>query len=195
MSLKRIQKRLPENTTFDRIYKYYIEGSDFPLDEKDEKIRQRWETAWSLLLNYHSKEQAAPILMEKFEISRATVYRDIQNSLELFGDVTQSSKEGYRHILTEYSMKTFQLAAKAGDYDAMNKAINTIVKLQRLDQIDPEQIDPSELLQKEYKLNLHKDALDIIKGIASQGKVDLTRIFKPDQDAIIIEDEEEVSDE
>ncbi|MDX5511359.1 MAG: hypothetical protein LPK01_03990, partial [Hymenobacteraceae bacterium] len=84
------------DTRMDRLYYSYIdEEVDAGLSVADREYREQLEAAWSLLINYHSFEQALPLLMarewgaERKKISRATAYRVLNNCTKLFGDVTQ----------------------------------------------------------------------------------------------------------
>ena len=108
------QLSLPQDTTFDKILAWYIdETGKLKLTEKQEVLKNRWEAAYDLLCNYHSPQQATPLLMQKHGLSKAQAYRDVKNATNLFGDINETRKEGMRHILYEYAMKTFQMAAKS----------------------------------------------------------------------------------
>lgn len=138
-----------KDTLLDRLYDSYIdEEAEESLTESEKKKRSIIEAAWSLLVNYHSFEQSLPLLMSRFDISRATAYRMLNNATRLFGDVTQTNKQGLRHILYEYSMKVFQLAAtmKPPDLKQMNTAIKNMAMLKGLNSDDTSAFD-AELLQ------------------------------------------------
>jgi L-lactate utilization protein LutB len=81
----------------------------------------------------------------------------------LFGDVTRSYKDGIRHILYEFAMKVFQLAAgrknefKQPDPDlkAMNVAIKNMAMLKGLDKEDSSALTPELLGDKHYYLTIN----------------------------------------
>lgn len=122
---------------------HYLNGTE--LATKHEEIRIRWVAAFAMLCNFHSIQQAVPLLASKFDISDATVYRDISSAVKLFGDVLKASKDGYRWIVYEYCVKTFQLAAKHGDHKAMNMANSNMIKVLGLDRDDPDTPDFTKL--------------------------------------------------
>jgi hypothetical protein len=157
-----------KDTLLDRLYDSYInEETEESLSEADRQKRMQIEAAWSLLVNYHSFEQAVPLLMSRFDkMSRATAYRTLNNATKLFGDVTQTNKQGLRHILYEYSMKVFQLAAtqKPPDLKQMNTAIKNMAMLKGLHSEDTSAFD-AELLQAHTYL---------IQIAAGAGKAPLT---------------------
>jgi hypothetical protein len=142
-----------QGTTFDRIKGNLMYGEEvIPLSAKDKVILQRWDAGWTLLNNYHSNEQAIPLLMAKFEISRAQAYRDLQNSKILYGNVFETTKAADRYILSELAMKTFQLAAKQSppDIKSMNMAVANLIKIKALDKEDPETFREEDLQQHNY---------------------------------------------
>lgn len=151
-------------TALDRIKASYLnEGAEEKLSV-DEKVRkEQLEAAHGLLVNYHSLEQAVPLLMGRFGLSRATSYRRCTEAMRLFGDVTRSYKDGIRHILYEYAMKVFQLAAgrknefKVPDPDlkAMNAAIKNMAMLKGLDKEDSSALTPEVLGDKHYYLTVN----------------------------------------
>lgn len=156
-----------KDTLLDRLYDSYLdEEAEKSLSETEKEKRSIIEAAWSLLVNYHSFEQSVPLLMSRFELSRATAYRMLNNATKLFGDVTQTSKQGLRHILYEYSMKVFQLAAtqKPPDLKQMNTAIKNMAMLKGLNAEDTSAFD-AELLQAHTYL---------IQISAGEGKSPLT---------------------
>lgn len=146
----KVPKGREKDTLLDRLYDSYVdEEADAALSDSDRTKRTQIEAAWSLLVNYHSVEQAVGLLIGKFEkMSRATAYRTVTNATKLFGDVTMVSNQGLRHILYEYSMKVFQLAAaqRPPDLRQMNMAIKTMAMLKGLNREDPSAFD-AELLQ------------------------------------------------
>jgi hypothetical protein len=156
------------DTRLDRIYYSYTEEEgEIELSDKDKELREQLEAAWSLLVQYHSFEQAVPLLKSRFDVSRATAYRLLNQCTQLFGDVTQVSKQGLRHILYEYSMKVFQLAAtqKPPELAQMNRAIKNMAMLKGLDQNDANAFD-SELLEAHtYMLSLAVKGSDKSKTI------------------------------
>ncbi|QNF34357.1 hypothetical protein HUW51_17105 [Adhaeribacter swui] len=145
------------DTRMDRLYYSYIdEEVEASLTDKDREYREQLEAAWSLLVQYHSFEQSVPLLRSRFDISRATAYRVLNDCTRLFGDVTQVSKQGLRHILYEYSMKVFQLAAtqKPPELGQMNRAIKNMAMLKGLDQNDAGSFDAELLEAHTYLLQL-----------------------------------------
>lgn len=151
-------------TVLDRIKAAFInEGAEEKLTADEKARKEQLESAHGLLVNYHSLEQAVPLLMGRFGLSRATAYRRCNEAIRLFGDVTRSYKDGIRHILYEFAMKVFQLAAgrknefKQPDPDlkAMNTAIKNMAMLKGLDKEDSSALTPEVLGSKSYYLTVN----------------------------------------
>ncbi len=171
-----VRTKLPMDTTFDRVFAHYQDGLE--LTEKEEEQRVRWETAHSLIMNYHSTEQAMNVMHSKYGYSRATAYRDIKNAIKLFGDVAKASKEGRRHILYEYSMKVFQLAAnmKPPNLAEMNKAIKNMMDISGLLENDPDLPNFQDLEPHQYKLMLPAQLLNDLQEFVLSGAINLSDV-------------------
>ena len=164
---------LKKDSTYDRIFAWYIDPDRYSLSKKDAEIQKRWSAAWSLLMNYHSLEQAVAVHMQEFDISRAQAYRDLKQAVNLFGNVTKTEKEGRRYVLYEYSMKVFQLALKKGDLETSGRMIERMSKLMRLDADETDMVNPDKLEASEYKISLPKVVRDQLLALIAKGYVDL----------------------
>lgn len=175
--LKNITKVLgkPE-TTKDKILQWYLSPGLTELTKKEEKIRKRWSSCFALLCKYHSPQQAVSVLMKEFSISEPQAYRDVKNSISVFGDIGKSEKEGYRHILFEYSMKVFQLAASNNDLKEMNKSISNMISLKGLDKEDPDLPDFSKLTPNIYEIVVDEESNNILKKLSNLGVIDISDI-------------------
>jgi hypothetical protein len=103
---------LPSSTAVERIFAAYHDeqGAGLAgLSKDDQLVHSQLEAAYGLILNYHSFEQAWPLLAKQFAISRATCYRRLRDAQNLFGDVKKVKKEGRRAVLLEFARKLLQL--------------------------------------------------------------------------------------
>ncbi|MDO7853158.1 hypothetical protein [Hymenobacter convexus] len=106
------QVLLLKSTAVERIFAAYHDENGPGLDglSRDDKVvHSQLEAAYGLILNYHSFEQAWPLLAKQFSISRATCYRRLRDAQNLFGDVKKVKKEGRRAVLLEFARKLLQL--------------------------------------------------------------------------------------
>jgi hypothetical protein len=103
------QVPLPSSTAIERIYAAYIENTLSQLNAADKTTHAELEAAYALILNYHTFEQAWPLLARQFELSRASCYRRLADSQNLFGDLKKVKKEGRRTVLADFARKLLQL--------------------------------------------------------------------------------------
>lgn len=164
------------DSTKDRIFAYYLDKKSIQLTKKEEEIRNRWASCFSLLCQYHSPQQAVNVMVKTYAISEAQAYRDVKNALELFGDVTSSNKEAYRHILFEFAMKIFQLAATKTDLPEMNRALITMVKIRGLDKEDPNLPDFSAFQNNTYNILIQDSQREVLERLTSQGLINIDEI-------------------
>jgi hypothetical protein len=135
--------QLPENTLMERLRAFYIEGRE--ISDFDKKIKERWEAAHSLILSSENDRNAAKIISKRFDITVETAYQDIRNSTNLFGDVRRASKEGLRHIVTQWATDLHRKAVASNNFKAAEKAMERITKVNNLDKEDQDIPDPSKI--------------------------------------------------
>ncbi|MGI4760468.1 MAG: hypothetical protein ACRYF0_07165 [Janthinobacterium lividum] len=104
------QVPLPSSTAIERIYAAYVLNTVSQLSADDKQAHTELEAAYALILNYHTFDQAWPLLARQFDLSRATCYRRLADSQNLFGDLKKVKKEGRRSVLIDFSRKLVQLA-------------------------------------------------------------------------------------
>ena len=183
-------KNLPVNfsmgdTTFDHILAHHIDPIKFPLTDKQEEIRKRWAEVLTLRLNYHSRIQVANKLVLDSGISLAQAYIDIRNSELLYGNVLKADKEGTRAVHYEYAHKLYQRAIQKGDLKIQAKALELMDHFSGGNEVDNPEFNPEKLKNKEIKIGLPKQLLEVLKGVVSKGVVDFN-----DMDVTDIEFEE-----
>lgn len=167
------------STPFERITASYYEDK-IELSEKDQELKARWESAFSLLLNWHGREQAVKKQMALFPgISLASAYRDISNALSMFGDIHKSKKEGWRYVIFEYNQTLLQMATKDKNLDVMGKCLDRMIKLADLDKEDSN-FNPEKLKSMDIGLAISKSTEKVLRDIISKGVVDLNNFEAED---------------
>jgi len=188
LNLKKLALTTTQDSHFEKILASYLnEGiqlSPFQLDMKN-----RIKTSFSLLLNWHSREQAAKVLQEQFDISQATAYRDIGNALKIYGDLNKASKEGMRYIILEYNQKLLQLATKEKNLAEMGKALDRMIKLAELDK-EENLVNLEKLANMDITITIGKKAEKAIVESNSKGVVDLNDMEAEDISYETIEEED-----
>ncbi|MAF36466.1 hypothetical protein CL622_05110 [archaeon] len=168
-----------KDTHFENILASYLDEGKIVLSPLEEDMKKRWEAAFSLLLNFHSREQAVKVLKQQFGGSLATAYRDINRALALFGDITKSRKEGWRYIIFEYNQKLFQMATKEKNLESMGKCLDRMIKLADLDK-EEANFNPEKLQAQVYEISLPKALEKAVLTMLSKGVVDFNNFQAQD---------------
>jgi len=170
---------ITKDSHFEKILASYIDEGKITLTPLEEEMKKRWEAAFSLLLNFHSREQCVKVLQQQFGGSMATAYRDINRALALFGDVTQTRKEGMRYIIFEYNQKLFQMATKDKNLEAMGKCLDRMIKLSDLDK-DDALFDPDKIKAQSYDIIISKQMEKALIKALSKGPIDMNNLEAED---------------
>ncbi|MCX6305514.1 MAG: hypothetical protein NT040_11150 [Bacteroidetes bacterium] len=137
-------QQLPTSTAEERIRLHYI--SDLELGEEDLRIKDRLETAHSMMLDeFETERHIAVTLMRRFDISKTTAYKDIMTTRYIFGDLRRAHKEHTRYMMTQWATEVFKMAHKSKDLRAMEKAIERITRANNLDKEDQDVPDASKI--------------------------------------------------
>jgi hypothetical protein len=128
----------------DKIRAYYLDGRELP--EKAKPTVALYEEANGLLCSGYSTNQAVQFLMKKHGIGRQYAYRILAESAQLFGDVTQHTKDGRRHIQAERYALIANIARQKGDLAAALEALSKIDKLYGLHQHEGDGIDMRQII-------------------------------------------------
>ncbi len=191
MAIKHLPAIKTGDSSFDKIYAYYKDATKYPLTEKQTELKNRWLAAFALRQNWHSREQAANVLMEKYDISRAQAYRDLKNAERLFGNVMKADRDGSLAILLEYSHKYLLMAVKAKDLKAIGKALDLMGKYAEVDKENTINFNPEKLENKPIKMSVPKEVSNAILKSLTGGTVDFNNLEVEDVEHEEIEDEGE----
>ena len=174
----RHNKLINRETTIDKIRAVFITGKeDSELTEKEQQRKGRLETTWSLLCKGHSTEEVVTALCELYGYSKQTGYSDVRESINLFGDVRKSSKEGQRHILHEFAMMCYKEAISQGDVTEMNRAVANMIKLLGLDRDDMQGFDPNEVQPPPIMIGFFPE--DLSTDLPENWETEVAEMMKP----------------
>lgn len=108
------------DTTFDRIWKFYYEKSDIELKEKEEEIRARLLNVWKLLGDILTDRNAVLAHLEwcrdqGYRIKERIAYEDLRYAKMLFGNPRAQVKTAQRAIMSELLLQRINLMTKFRD--------------------------------------------------------------------------------
>lgn len=173
------------DTSFDKIYAYYVNPEKYPLSIKHKEIKERWLAAFTLRQNFKSRQQASFILCERFGIKRAQAFIDLRNAEKLFGSVMKADRQGSLAILNEYAHKFYLMAMHKKDLQAVGKAIELIAKFSEIDKETAINFNPDKLENNQIRLTIKKDIEIMIIDHLQKGVLDFNGVV--DADAEIVE--------
>jgi hypothetical protein len=176
------------DTSFDKIWAHYKDPSKYKLTEKQTQLKERWLAAFTLRQNFHSRQQAANIMMEKYDVSRAQAFIDLRNAERLFGNVMKADRQGSLAILREYAHKMYLMAVKAKDLKAIGKSLELLGKYSEIDKDNSLTFNPEKLENKQIKLVIKKSTEELIINHLTKGSLDFNKIV--DGEAEVLENEE-----
>ena len=138
-------KSLVSDTTLEKIRLYYLSDEN-KLSDHDEQVRQRWESAYSMLINQNGIEcDVVKMLMKVHDISLMQAYRDVHNCTRCFGPVRGMDRQSLRNMVTQWAIEDYRKASVMNDFRAKDKALDKIIKANYLDKEDTDQPDPSKI--------------------------------------------------
>jgi hypothetical protein len=169
-NLPREAKRT-NDSTFDRIYKYYhVNKTRIELTPEETGIRERWEKAWFLLCRRRTQKQVVELLEKLFSISQSVAYDDVRNAMQIFSNPNADIKDGKRAIAETMALEGANMCFKKSDMDGYHKFIKMYMDINGL---MVEEDDKLKALLKNLKAttlvfkispdDLRKEAEDLLK--------------------------------
>ena len=123
----------------------YLEGR-YPKSELNRKVLEKLERiiqAKSWLLEHKFQHKVVELMVQFYEYSEITAYRDLKLMSRVFGPVMQVHKDLKRAIADKMIEETWKDAADKKDLKAQNQLIKNYIALHQLDKDDPELPDLS----------------------------------------------------
>jgi hypothetical protein len=139
-----------EDTTLAKIEQNLFRSKDnlvVKMTDKEFEIMQRYQQTFD---HWHENPeyidtQIAAFMEDKFGISRSQAFRDIQAIGRLLGKIKKTSKEWLRYRVTQMAFYDHNLAIAEGQYTSAAILLDKIIKGNKLDQPDSDDIDWDEI--------------------------------------------------
>lgn len=178
--------KFQKDSTLQRIKASYIE-ENFKLTAHELEIKKRLIHIYSLRMDKkYSRHQAVKIHAREMNVSKATAYRDAQQSEFIMGNVNKVDVEFERSILMEAYWNLYQINLKKGELEKAKGALDSYKSLinwnAEADKVNPEKLAASEIIVK-----FNRAAQKMITKHFDSGVVDMNTI--QDVDFEEIEDE------
>ena len=176
--------RVRERRTSLQNIKLYLLGDIEELTAKDSEIHARLE--WiSLNRTVMSRQKLIKKYCAQFNVKEGTALRDMNLSLQLYGDVMQKQKEGLRNLWLDRAEKTYLKAVKKSDLKAQTAASAVAARLLGNPDKDVFIPEADEIGNNIYvfavSASMEKNMADIAEMLKKTGKFDLSKM--PVEDA------------
>lgn len=168
----------------------WYDDDEIALTEHQEEKKRRFLVISSLMSKGKPNYHIIKILKKDFGISVAQCYRDIKDSIALYGDLRKAEKEGMRWILFDMMMSTRNKAFKAEDYRAAAAVESNMMKMIGADRDDPEMPDFEKLAASLNVVVVDIAAQQQMKELLHAGPVDLDALQSKKQITEDVEHEE-----
>ena len=171
-----------DGTHFENILAYFLDDRSEEdrmalLSDHEKELKTRWETAHISMIEFRSTEDTVKKLVNLYGISKATAYRDVQNTEMLFGSFKSYDRDAWRYISIERKHKLYQLALKDKNLELAYKIDKEIDEIIGLDKEDP-LVNLEKIESNDYEITFSKKQELLIKqifknGPQGQGSVDM----------------------
>ena len=141
---------------FDKIQKSLFSEDESELEklsERDKRIRQRYLvgfTAWLDNPTYTDK-QMLNFITRQFGVTARQAFRDLGVIKVMLGNVRNSGKEWYRHVVIQMCQEAYNLAKKRNDAKAMALAADKLGKYTRCDQLEAEALPWDQIIPPSFE--------------------------------------------
>jgi hypothetical protein len=163
-------------STLSKIRSYYL-NEDVILNEDEKNMLARWEEAFTFMRDTKSIAETVIMLQRRFpEYSKRVLYKDVNSALALFGDVIQYNKEAMRNMTNDFAIDYLNRCKKNNDRNNEKAALALLVKINKLDKDEEEQIDPSLLNVEPPIIEVPDHVANMIAALASNGAVNLMQL-------------------
>ena len=127
------EARKTNDSTFDRIYKFYFGKVRVELTPKETVIKDRWDMCFKYLCNMHTDRKVVQMLQKNFDITMSVAYNDVRNTKLLFGDSKNVDREFKRKVSEEWTLWGMKQAKKEKNLDALDKLVGRYNKINGLE--------------------------------------------------------------
>lgn len=169
--------RRAEEDSFTRINKYLDDrNGEVQLTEQQKEMLTRMTFADEQLRSPLSDYDTASRIMKRFEVSRATAYRDIARSKRLFNLQNPFEKEYFRSVLLEMGLRDHKRALAQGDMKSAAMIMRNLIKIGAIDQEDPQIPDPTLYQQNIYVIQA--DPKKVLEGKELPDEAQIERLYE-----------------
>ncbi|AHM62307.1 hypothetical protein D770_20290 [Flammeovirgaceae bacterium 311] len=103
-----------------------------PLSEKQSEMLSRYRACFTWMSENQSPARAIALAEAEYGISYAQAAKIVRDSIQLYGDIHDYSKEGLKNLMFERFLAFADRAEEAGDFRAAERALDKAAKIKDL---------------------------------------------------------------
>lgn len=183
-----------KDNTFQRLRAHYISPDENPISEKEKEQLTRALLLFTLRTrNKFSRQQSIKKVIDQFDVSQATAYRDYQMMSAIFGELNEIDSRVEKVFVREEYWFLYQQLRNERDFVNAAKVLklydNTLPPV-----ADENELDKDKIAAHEYHIKIDRDMANAMKShLTANGVIDLNSIDVTDVDYKILEEDEEDS--
>lgn len=176
---KKLAAQTRKESPIENILASYLDERSITLTPAEEELKERYEVCYNMMIDKHSLLGTVKKMMRKYNISQATVYRDMQAAELIFGSVRKFDKDAWRFIQIERKRRLIKKAEKAGEYEVAARLERDIDRLIDFSAEDPK-FNPDKLKNLEITVQISKPIESALMKVISKGVVDFNEFEAED---------------
>lgn len=180
-----------------RILEWYQMGDRAKeLTEDEEEVRKRLVMAWNQLCKGYPREKVTKMIAKHFTVSLRQAQNDVNDAIRLYGSIDEADKEGMRKIVSEMALRLYRKGQRDDNPNVQAKALDTLVKVHKLDKDVKDPIDFSKLEQHLYLYVLDEVSNQALQLLTAQGgSINLSKFYDALAENVEVQEAEEEDDE
>lgn len=176
---KRPMRQIRKSNPVENIIAFYLDQRSVVLTEEEERLKERYKTAYLFLIEEDSLLDPVTKLMEMFGVCQATAYNYINEAQIVFGNVKKFDKEAWRFIQIERKRKMIARAKEDGNLEVEARLERDIDKLLDFDK-DPAKFNPDKFKALQILMTLPRGVKPMLEKMFNKGVVDLNNVEAED---------------
>lgn len=128
------ERQWKEADPVDRMYMHLLEPTRWILSPHEEDRLDRLRKVWAIMCDKATAKERIRLISEIVDVTERTVYRDMQDAANLFGDILKYDIELELRLSYERYMLLFEKAFIGQDYDTARRiqdsALEVLAKLE-----------------------------------------------------------------
>lgn len=175
-----------KDNTFQRLRAHYLEPENNPISDAEKVRLERVVLMCSLRMrNKYSKQQVLKKIVDDYDVSQATAYRDYTMMSNLFGEIDEVNTVAEMMFVREEYMFLYQQLIKDRDWNNARAVLDKYKET--LPNISENEVDPKKIEAHEFHLKLDRQLQKLMSDALIGGGVDFAKAKFQDIDFEVIE--------